>query len=346
MSDHSWGKNIQSRPHFDRINTGLLWNSKMLWKANIILWLKEKCLKKAEISSDQMNKSLHKVSFSNEWHCCLAAAWPIPFFLLYCLHWCFNKDNVVLKLCSFQSFSKVASECEYAHASLTDLSFDWFSFTVYDRVWGNNAMGAGVCLHHLELHCPHAPPHQEDVAWQNRSQAHTGAFERVHLAATTIRQQRCSVTFMYRPVGLQKVRFEENLKEAPSKAFDSIIYWENMDLFAILDIWTGMDTVTHTHIHTYVSRYPWILVHVVSSNPISKSGVRATWWHHQDGHAGCCAWHGSPGSVHLHRCHPSGRYIPSDIVSALSTKLCHPWRAAAPLSYSGVGGTNACMFLC
>lgn len=49
------------------------------------------------------------------------------------------------------------------HESPTDLSFDWLSLGVDNGVWGNDAVRAGVSFHYLELHCPHAPPHQEDV---------------------------------------------------------------------------------------------------------------------------------------------------------------------------------------
>lgn len=55
-----------------------------------------------------------------------------------------------------------------AHTSLTNLSFDWLSLTVDDGVRGNDAVRAGVGLHHLELHCSHAAPHQEDVIWQHK----------------------------------------------------------------------------------------------------------------------------------------------------------------------------------
>lgn len=50
------------------------------------------------------------------------------------------------------------------HQSFTDLSFDWLSLTVDDSVRGHDAVWAGVRFHHLELHCSHTPPHQEDVA--------------------------------------------------------------------------------------------------------------------------------------------------------------------------------------
>lgn len=45
----------------------------------------------------------------------------------------------------------------------TDLSFDRLPLTVDDGVRGDDAVGAGVGLHHLELHRPHAAPDQEDV---------------------------------------------------------------------------------------------------------------------------------------------------------------------------------------
>lgn len=55
-------------------------------------------------------------------------------------------------------------------------------------------------------------------------------------------QRRCS-TFMYGPVSLQKIRFEKNVKEVSCQALDGFIYREDMDLFAILDIRAGMNTV-------------------------------------------------------------------------------------------------------
>lgn len=59
--------------------------------------------------------------------------------------------------------------------------------------------------------------------------------------------ERCCRTFVYRPVSLQKVRFEENLKKVSCQALNGVIYGEDMDLFSILDIRTGMDTMS-THI--------------------------------------------------------------------------------------------------
>lgn len=55
--------------------------------------------------------------------------------------------------------------------------------------------------------------------------------------------QRCCSTFMYGPVSLQKIRFEENLKEVSRQALNGFIYWEDMDLFPVLDVRAGMNTV-------------------------------------------------------------------------------------------------------
>lgn len=61
-------------------------------------------------------------------------------------------------------------------------------------------------------------------------------------------------TFMYGPVSLKKIRFEENLKEVPRQALNGVIYREDMDLFPILDIRAGMNAVMK---HT-VSSNQWI----------------------------------------------------------------------------------------
>lgn len=55
---------------------------------------------------------------------------------------------------------------------ISDLSFDWLPLTVDDSVWGDDAVGVGVGLHHLELHCPHAAPDQEDVICQTHTHTH------------------------------------------------------------------------------------------------------------------------------------------------------------------------------
>lgn len=63
-----------------------------------------------------------------------------------------------------------------------------------------------------------------------------------------------SGTFMYRPISLQKVRFEENLEEVSCQTLNSVIYGEDVDLFPILDIRAGMDTVLkHTWTGTSAS---------------------------------------------------------------------------------------------
>lgn len=55
---------------------------------------------------------------------------------------------------------------------------------------------------------------------------------------------------MYRPVSLQEVRLEENLKEVPCEALNGVIDGEDVDLFPILNIRAGMDTSDkHTHTH-------------------------------------------------------------------------------------------------
>lgn len=55
---------------------------------------------------------------------------------------------------------------------INDLSFDGVPFTVNNSVWGDDAVGARIGLHHLELHCPHAAPDQEDVICQTHTQTH------------------------------------------------------------------------------------------------------------------------------------------------------------------------------
>lgn len=52
-----------------------------------------------------------------------------------------------------------------------------------------------------------------------------------------------SSTFIDRPVSLQKVWFEENLKEVPCQTLNGVIYGEDVDLLPVLDIRAGMDTV-------------------------------------------------------------------------------------------------------
>jgi len=43
------------------------------------------------------------------------------------------------------------------------LPLDRLSFAEYLCIWGHNAVGLGVCLHHLELHTPHASTNQEGI---------------------------------------------------------------------------------------------------------------------------------------------------------------------------------------
>lgn len=62
---------------------------------------------------------------------------------------------------------------------------------------------------------------------------------------------------MYGPVSLQKIWFEENLKEVSCQALNGLIYREDMDLFPILDIRAGMNTVIK---HTSTSNQ-WIIPH-------------------------------------------------------------------------------------
>jgi len=40
---------------------------------------------------------------------------------------------------------------------------------MYHGVGGNNAVWTGVCLDHLELYCPHATTHEENVAFVDGS---------------------------------------------------------------------------------------------------------------------------------------------------------------------------------
>lgn len=53
--------------------------------------------------------------------------------------------------------------------------------------------------------------------------------------------QSCFRTFVYWPVRLQKVRLEENFKEVPCQALNSVVNGEEVDLFPILDVRAGMD---------------------------------------------------------------------------------------------------------
>lgn len=62
---------------------------------------------------------------------------------------------------------------------------------------------------------------------------------------------------MYGPVSLQKVRFEENLKEVSRQAFNSVIYREDVDLFPIFDVRARMNTVMR---HTPAKMYGLFLI--------------------------------------------------------------------------------------
>lgn len=48
---------------------------------------------------------------------------------------------------------------------------------------------------------------------------------------------------MYGSVSLQKIWFEENIKEVSRQAHNGFIYWEDMDLFPILNIRASMNAV-------------------------------------------------------------------------------------------------------
>lgn len=67
------------------------------------------------------------------------------------------------KLTKWLSQSELTSL--YSHPSIIYLSFYRFSLAVDDSVLGNNAVRCRVCLHHLELHSPHATTHQEQVTF-------------------------------------------------------------------------------------------------------------------------------------------------------------------------------------
>lgn len=45
----------------------------------------------------------------------------------------------------------------------TYLSFDWFSLTVDNGIWGYDAVWAGVCFYYFKLHCSHASSNQENI---------------------------------------------------------------------------------------------------------------------------------------------------------------------------------------
>ena len=65
---------------------------------------------------------------------------------------------------------------------MSHLSLNGITFTMDDRIRSHNAIGRGVGLDNLELHGPHAPSDEEDVA------------------------------LVYRPVSLQEIWFQVNLK--------------------------------------------------------------------------------------------------------------------------------------
>lgn len=55
----------------------------------------------------------------------------------------------------------------------------------------------------------------------------------------------CSA-FVCRPVSLQKVWLEEDVEQISGQTLDGVINRENMDLFPVLYIRTGIETETHT----------------------------------------------------------------------------------------------------
>lgn len=80
---------------------------------------------------------------------------------------------------------------------------------------------------------------------------------------------------MYRAVSLQKVWLEENLKEVPCQAFNSVIYGEDMDLLSILDIRAGMNTViTSVHYTRSFMKYPLHFTCVTLPDDITKADTQ------------------------------------------------------------------------
>mmetsp|Transcript_36112 Transcript_36112/g.115959 ORF Transcript_36112/g.115959 Transcript_36112/m.115959 type:complete len:218 (-) Transcript_36112:132-785(-) len=80
-----------------------------------------------------------------------------------------------------------------------------------DRVRGDDAVLSGVGLDHLEFDRPHA--------------------------ATDKKQ----VVLAHRAVSLQKVRLEEDIKQIAGDALDGVIYRQDVDALAVLDVRTLVD---------------------------------------------------------------------------------------------------------
>lgn len=54
-------------------------------------------------------------------------------------------------------------------------------------------------------------------------------------------QTQWLVTFVNGPVCLQEVRLEEHLKEVPGQALHGVVDGQDVDPFAVLDVWAGVD---------------------------------------------------------------------------------------------------------
>lgn len=98
-------------------------------------------------------------------------------------------------------------------------------------------MGAGVRLHHLELHRPHAAPDQEDVICRHTHE------NLQHTHWHTVRPYNDLCTFVYRPVRLQKIGLEKNLKEVPGQTLNGVVEGQDVDPFAVLDVGAGVNAV-------------------------------------------------------------------------------------------------------
>ena len=71
----------------------------------------------------------------------------------------------------------------------TNLSLDWFAFTVDDSVWGYDTVWGWVGFDHLELYCPHASSYEEDVPLTDRSVCFKEIGLEVHLKQVTVRKR-------------------------------------------------------------------------------------------------------------------------------------------------------------
>lgn len=77
-------------------------------------------------------------------------------FILFCSFFFLSNNALNIYIKQFPKRGKKGS---------TYLSLDWLSFTVDNSVLGDDAIRRRICLHHLELHCPHATSHKEQVAF-------------------------------------------------------------------------------------------------------------------------------------------------------------------------------------